>query len=142
MERNERYTDELLKKLIGRAPLDQPSDSFVDKVMSGILPMPETARQKKPFFLMVRASIPWVLLSAFFILFLVSSDVPYLSSLPGGAYLRETLWPSIVSMFSGFSRLVPERPASFVLPVVVAGVLLFGLERLLSRKMSAKHHAS
>ena len=142
MERNEQYTDEFLKKVIGRTPLDQPSDSFVDKVMSGILPMPETVGQKKPFFLMVRSSIPWVLLSAFFILFLVSSDIPYLSSLPGGTYLRETLWPSIVSMFSGFSRLVPDRSASLILPVVVAGVLLFGLERLLSRRMSAKHHAS
>lgn len=143
MRPEEKYTDDILKRLIGKIPLDQPSDSFVDKVMAGILPVPETVKQKRPFFLMVRLSLPWVLLFSFFILFLVSSDIPYLGSIPGGNYLHETLWPGMISLFSGFTKLIPDgSTSSVILPVLVAGVLLIGLERLLSKKFPARHHTS
>lgn len=143
MERDEMINDDFLKRLVGSVPLDHPSDGFTSKVMAGILVHPELVKANKPFYLYLKSILPWVLLGLFLIVFLFSSDIPYLSFLPGKAFFSDHFTPYFTSLFSGMSSLFTgSKTLSITLALMASVGGLAGIDWLLRRRSVARHHAA
>jgi hypothetical protein len=129
-----------LKGLFRSRPLDEPRDGFTANVMEQILRSPEVAPVKKPFYLILLSSWPYVLLSLITVIFLISSDLPFTDFIPGKEYLVKHLLPYLGSLFSGFKPLVSNAKfISIPLMVILAGSLLVGLDHFLFRKPAVRH---
>ena len=143
MERDDLVKDELLKKLAGRVPLESPSVEFTQKVMAGIVTMPETVKPKNPFFLFLRSWSLWILLGIFAAVFFLSSDVPYLTFIPGKEFFNDHVVPYFAAMFAGLARLFTgSKTLSITLSLLVAGTLLFAIDWFIRRRSVVRHHAA
>lgn len=135
MEKDDLTRDDMLGKLLGATPLESPSDSFVDDVMAGIRKSPALAPARKPFFLFLKNSWPYALLTAIVIFVLMSSDLPFSYMIPGRGYFTSTLLPIFTSLFSTLKSASGEpKSISILLMVVIASGLLLILDRLVFRK--------
>ena len=132
--------DDFLKELIGKQPLDSPSDDFTENVMAGIRLAPEYVPERKPFWLYVRASLPYAAIALIVIIFFISSDLPYSKFLPGKEYFRSLLIPYLGNLYSGFVSLFSlVRSGSLPLAVIASGSLLFLLDRIFFRNHTMQH---
>lgn len=135
--------DEFLAKLAGRVPLEEPSADFTVHVMKSITVQPETVKGKRPFFLIAKSVYPWVLLGVFIIIFLFSSDIPYLSFIPTREFFHDHITPYFSSLFAGLSGLFTgNKTVSIILAILVSGGLLAAVDWLLRRKTETHHHAA
>lgn len=133
--------DDFLKKMLGRVPLESPSDGFTRKVMAGILAEPETAKAKKPFYLFLKSWSLYILLGLFAVVFFLSSDIPYLTFIPGKEFFNDHIVPYFASMFAGLARLFSgSKTLSITLSLMVAGGLLFAVDWFMRRRSVARHH--
>lgn len=133
--------DDFLKRLVGRVPPEAPSDSFTSKVMAGIRPEAETVEAKRPFYLYLRSIYPWVLLGMFIIVFLLSSDIPYLGVIPGKAFFTNHIAPTFNSLFAGMAGLfMGSKTLSITLALIASGGLLAAVDWLVRRKSVTRHH--
>ena len=141
MNLNEEIKDDFLRKLVKQVPLESPSDDFTSGVMAGLQPLPEIVKEKKPFFLFLRSVGPWVCLGLFLIIFLISSDIPYLTFIPGKEYVNDRVMPLFASFFSNLAELFTgNKSVSIMLSVMVAGAFLFGIDRVLHRMSTSRNH--
>jgi hypothetical protein len=140
MEKEDLLSDDLLRDLFRSQPLDDPGDDFTANVMEQILRSPEAVPVKKPFYLILLSSWPYVLLSLITVIFLVSSDLPFTDFIPGKGYFAKHLLPYLGSLFAGFRPLVANiKFISIPLMVILAGSLLIGFDHFLFRKPTVKH---
>ncbi|MCX6246312.1 MAG: hypothetical protein NTW10_01135 [Bacteroidetes bacterium] len=140
MEKEDVLSDDLLRDLFRSQPLDDPGDDFTANVMEQILRAPEAAPVKKPFYLILLSSWPFVLLSLITVIFLISSDLPFTDFIPGKEYFVKHLLPYLGSLFSGFKPLVSNiRIISIPLMVILAGSLLVIIDHFLFRKPTVRH---
>ncbi len=143
MERDDFVMDEMLKKLAGRVPLESPSDDFTSKVMAGINVRPETVKAGNPFYLFIKTAWPWLLLGIFVVVFLLSSDIPYLSFIPGKEFFHDHVAPYFSAFFVGIAKMfMGSKAVSITLALMASGGLLVGLDWLLRRRSDARHHAA
>jgi len=143
MERDDFVQDEFLKKMVGRVPLESPSDDFTRKVMAGILVEPETAKAGKPFSLFLKSWSLYILLGVFAVIFFLSSDIPYLTFIPGKEFFSDHIAPYFISMFAGLAKLFTgSKTLSITLSLMVAGGLLFAVDWIVRRRSEARHHAA
>jgi ABC-type phosphate transport system permease subunit len=115
----------------------------VENVMGRILQAPEAVPEKKSFIYYLRSSWIYVLLGLVFIVFLMTSDIPFTDSFPGKEYFTKHLFPYLSSLFSGLKPLLQNtKITSIVVMAVIAGGLLLGLDFFLSRKPLIRHQIS
>ena len=86
MEKDEFLKDDFLRELIQRSPLDRPSDDFVDRVMADIQMSAEASVVKKPFYLYLKAAVPYAAITLFLFFVIATSDLPIFNWLPGKNY--------------------------------------------------------
>ena len=143
MEGENMLKDDFLKKLLGRVPLESPSDGFTRKVMAGIFAEPLPVKAKKPFYLYLKAWWPWILLGIFALAFIFSSDIPYLTFIPGKDYVNDHIIPYLSAFFGTMAGLfTTSKTLSISIAVMVAGGLLYAVDWFVRRRFVAHNHAS
>jgi hypothetical protein len=143
MEKEDFLPDDLLKGLFSKQTWDSPGEGFTGNVMEQILHTPEIAPVKKPFYLILRSSWPYVLLALVLVVFLMTSDLPYTDYIPGKGYFTRNFLPYLSSMVSGFKPLVSNvKSISIPLMVLLAASLLVGLDYFLFRKPGIRHQTT
>jgi len=143
MEKEDLLPDDFLKDLFSKQPWDGPSDNFTENVMEQILHAPEVVPGKKPFYLILRSSWPYVLLFLISLVFLITSNLPFTVYIPGKEYFTKNLLPYLGSLFSGFKPLVSNiKIISIPLMVILAGSLLVGFDHFLFRKPNIRHQTT
>ena len=136
MEKDDFSKDDLLGRLIQQAPLESPSDDFVERVMANIRMAPQTAPEHKPFLLYLKAIAPFMLLAFVFTVVFSTSDLPFLNWVPGKTYYLNTLVPYFGSLFAGLKNAFATKYVSFGMLIVVSTGLLYLVDRLFSHRSS------
>lgn len=136
MEKNEFLKDDFLRELIQRSPLDSPSEDFVDRVMANIQMSPEVIVVKKPFYLYLKASVPYAVIIILLFLVISTSDLPIFSWLPGKHYLMNNLMPYLDSLFMVFKNAFASKFVSWGLLISCSAGVLFLIDQLFSRRTS------
>jgi hypothetical protein len=135
--------DDLLGRLISRTSVESPSEDFVDRVMSGIPVEPLLIREKKPFYLFLKGTLPWILLSVAVIAVLFTSDIPFLSDIPGKTYFTQSLGPYLLSMFSGFTKLFTDSKVGiYSVMILFAGGGLLALDYFLNNRVFSRQRTA
>ena len=143
MEKEDFLSDDLLKDLFRKQSWESPADGFTGNVMEQILQAPEVVPVKKPFYLMLRSSWPYLLLILVSAVFLMTSDLPFTDYIPGKEYFTKHLLPYFSSIFSGFKSLVSNiKTISIPLMIIIAGGLLVGFDHFLFRKPNVRHQTT
>lgn len=143
MERDDFLKDDFLKDLIGKQPIDSPSDDFTEKVMAGIRRGPEFSFARKPYYLYLKASWPYVLIALTVLIYMVSSDLPYSKFIPGKEYFESILFPYLKNLSIGFISLFSFiKSATLLLAILASGLLLFILDRFFFHRHSIQHYFS
>ena len=127
MEKNDLIKEDFLGKLIQNSPLESPSDAFVDDIMSKIRQAPVTIPVRKPFFLFVKNTWIYALLTLAVLIFLLTSDLHFSNVIPGKEYFS-SLFTLIKSSFGN------TKAISIPLMIFMAGGLLLLLDHLFSRR--------
>jgi len=140
MKNRDSLKDPFISDLIKRSSTDAPPEDFVKNVMTRIEVMPAYGTKKKPFFYYVKNILPWLLVAGFVIVVFLTSDISLFQKIPGMEYFQNTLIPSISESISSFNRLFSNRFLTIGLAVVIAGVFLFGIEKVFNRKKPVGHH--
>ncbi|MFH1159362.1 MAG: hypothetical protein V1733_00230 [bacterium] len=136
MKKKDLLADDFLKELVSKSSLESPSDDFIARVMVGVESMPAPVPVKKSFFSLLKSIIPWTILAFVVILFIFSSDLPFINNLPGIEFMQRILISSFGSFIASFKSVFSGKFASLAIAVLVSGVFLFAIERLISRKTS------
>ncbi|MCX6285386.1 MAG: hypothetical protein NTW31_14280 [Bacteroidetes bacterium] len=140
MDTEEMVNDDFLSDLLRKMPLESPSDEFINKVMAGIEPLPSLVTEKKPNFLWLKSSLPFIGLGIFVLLIIFSSDIPYLNLNYGRDYFSviyiKAFQPFIVSMKTMFS----SKFITYSLLIGVSAGFLFIIDKLFSRRFAALIH--
>jgi hypothetical protein len=143
MEKEDLLPDDLLKDLFSKQAWESPSDDFTENLMEKIRLAPEIAPAKKPFYLILRSSWPYVVLFLVSVVFLMTSDLPFTEYIPGKGVFTQNLLPYLDSVFSGFKSIFSDsKSISIPLMIIVAGSLLVGLDHFLFRKPNIRHQTS
>ena len=137
MEKEEFLKDDFLRDLIKRSPLDRPSDDFVDRVMANIQISPEVTAVKKPFYLYLKAAIPYVIITLVLFVVCTTSDLPIFNWLPGKDYLINNLLPYMGTLLTVLKSAFASRYVSWGLLISFSAGILYLIDRMLSRRISA-----
>lgn len=140
MKMRESLRDDFIADLMKQASPEAPSGDFLEKVMEKVETMSACQPRRKPFFLFFRSLLPWILLVGVFVLFYIMYDMAFGNSAPGKEYFQQILLPSLAHYFDSFRGLASNKFYSIALVVIVCGGFLFGIERLISSRMSANRH--
>ena len=137
MKKDEYINDDFLRDLIRQSPLDSPSDDFVDRVMANLQSTPEVAAVKKPFFMYLKASIPYVI-SALVLLFVIgTSDLPFLNWLPGKDNFINDMLPYLGTLVTVFKSAFASKYVSWGLLISVSAGALYLIDQVFSRRTTA-----
>jgi hypothetical protein len=136
MEKDDILKDDFLRELIKHSPLDSPSDDFVDRVMANIQLSPETSAVKKPFYLYLKAAVPYTIITLVLFFILATSDLPVFNWLPGKDYFTDNLLPYFSTLFMSFKNAFASKYVSWVLLISFSAGVLFTIDRLFSRRTS------
>jgi hypothetical protein len=140
MKKDDFLTDDFIRDLIRKTPLDSPSDAFLEKIMGNIQLDPRIAPVKQPFFLWVKSAWPYALAGFILIVFLFTSDLPYTNILPGKDLFTKSLLPYFESLFAGIKNLfVHSKYTTIGLTVLFTGGLLVMLDQLLNKRTPVQH---
>lgn len=135
MENNDLIKDDFLGKLIQGQPPESPSAAFVDEIMAKIHKAPVTVPAQRPFFLFLKNYWQYALLFFAVVIFIMTSDLPFSSDIPGKNYFSDSLLPYFHSLFSMIkSSFGSLKNISIPLMIVAACGLLLLMDHLLFRK--------
>jgi hypothetical protein len=135
-EKDDFLKDDFLREIIRRSPLDMPSDGFTDRVMAGIQMAPEVSAVKKPFYLYLKAALPYVIITLVLGFVISTSDLPVFNWLPGKDYFLNSLLPYFGTLLTGLKNAFASKYVSWCLLISLAAGLLFLADRILSRRTS------
>jgi hypothetical protein len=136
MEKDDLLKDDFLRELIQRSPLESPSDDFVDRVMANIQVSPEISAVKKPFYLYLKAAVPYMTITLVLFFVLATSDLPVFNWLPGKDYFTNNLLPYFSTLLTLFKNAFASKYVSWVLLISFSAGVLFTIDRLFSRRTS------
>jgi len=143
MEKEDFLPDNFLKGLFRTQSWESPGDEFTKDVMEQILKESELSLVKKPFYMILRSSWPYVLLFLVSVMFLMTSDIPFTEYIPGKEFFTKNLLPYFGSLFSGFKPLISSvKPITVPLMVILAGSLLVSFDHFLFRKPSIRQQST
>jgi len=135
MEKNDLLKDDFLGKLMHGSPLESPSEAFVDDVMAKIQRAPVMVPAQKPFFLFLKNSWSYALISFALIIFLLTSDLPFTNVIPGKEYFTTSFLPYFASLFSMIkSSFGSIKNISIPLMIIAAGGFLLLMDHWVFRK--------
>jgi hypothetical protein len=135
MNTDEQLNDDFLADLIRRTPLESPSEGFVGKVMQGVEPAPEEARSL-PWFLSLKSWGPYALAGVLAILVILSSDIPYLSYIPGKGVLQTALGATFQTMILLLKGFLSSKTVSYLLLILASAGFLFIVDRFFARRFA------
>jgi hypothetical protein len=143
MEKENFLPDDFLKDLFRNQSWENPGDDFTDNVMEQILKSPDIAPVRKPFFLILRSSWPYILLFLITVVVFMTSDLPFSNYIPGKEYFIKNFIPAFNSLFSGLKPMF-TNVKMFMIPVtvIIAGSLLVGFDHFLFRKPGVRHQTT
>ncbi|MGA3014542.1 MAG: hypothetical protein ABSD71_10985 [Bacteroidales bacterium] len=143
MEKEDFLTDDFLTDLFRSQPVETLGDDFTSDIMEQILKAPEIAAVRKPFYLILKSSWPYILLFLVTLVFMMTSDLPFSDYIPGKEFMIKNFLPAIKSMFSGFKPLIIDSKFIMIPAIVIlAGSLLIGLDHFLFRKPDIRHQTT
>lgn len=128
------FDDERLGNLIRQAPLEAPSDNFLEHVMMAVSAESEMVAEKRSLSGLLKTVWPYAALVAFFIIIYMTSDIPGLQQTPGGSILSEILLRSVETIIGAIQATFSSAYVSWGLLVGMAGGLLYVFDQWLSRK--------
>jgi hypothetical protein len=132
------FTDDgFLRDLIRNSPLDSPSEGFVERVMAQIEPSPEVSPAKKPFYLYLKAVVPYVVIAIIVVMIVATSDLPIFNWFPGKKYVTTELLPYLGSLFAVFKTAFASKAVSWVLLISFSAGMLYLVDRLVTRRSAA-----
>jgi hypothetical protein len=135
MEKYDNIKYDILGKMLHAQPLESPSDDFVKGIMAKIQPAPAMVPAHKPFFLFIRSSWSFAMLSLAVVIFVFTSDLPFINNIPGKSYISNSLLPYISSLFTGaLSYFGGMKSISIPIMIVVAVTFLLLLDHWVFRK--------
>ena len=126
--------EDFLRELIRRSPLDSPPEDFVDRVMAKIQVSPEVAVVKKPFYLYLKAAIPYAAIALCLFFVISTSDLPIFNWLPGKDYLINNLLPYLGTLFTDFKSAFASKYVSWGLLISFSAGVLYLVDRLFTRR--------
>ena len=94
MEKEDLLPDDFFKDLFRSQPADTLGDDFTSDVMEQILKSPEMAAVRKPFYLILKSSWPYILLFIVTLIFIMTSDLPFSDYIPGKEYMIKNILPA------------------------------------------------
>mgnify|MGYP001766389927 CR=1 FL=1 len=128
------FDDERLGNLIRQAPLEAPSDDFLEHVMMAVSAEPEMVAEKRSLSGLLKTIWPYAALVAFFIIIYMTSDIPGLQQTPEGNLLSQMLLRSVETIIGAIQATFSSAYVSWGLLVGMAGGLLYVFDQWLSRK--------
>lgn len=128
------FDDERLGNLIRQAPLETPSDDFLEHVMMAVSAEPEMAAEKRSLSGLMKAIWPYAALIALFFIIYMTSDIPGLQQTPGESMLADRLLRSVETIIGAIEAAFSSAYVSWGLLVGMAGGLLYVFDQWLSRK--------
>lgn len=128
------FDDERLGNLIRQAPLEAPSDDFLEHVMMAVSAESEMVAEKRSLSGLLKTVWPYAALVAFFIIIYMTSDIPGLQQTPGWSILSEILLRSVETIIGAIQATFSSAYVSWGLLVGMAGGLLYVFDQWLSRK--------
>lgn len=136
MDTDDIVTDDFLADLIRKIPLESPSDGFIDRVMSGIEPLRSPVQDKLPYFMWLKAAVPFIIPAAFIIIILFSSDIPYLNFINGKEYFSAIFIKAFQPFLISMKGLLSSRFITYSLLIGVSAGFLFIIDKLFSRRFT------
>ena len=143
MEKEDFLPDDFLKDLFRKQSWESLGDDFTSNVMEQILKSPEVAPVKKPFYLILRSSWPYILLFLVCVIIFMTSDLPFSDYIPGKEYFIKNFLPGFNSFLSGIKPFV-TNVRTFLIPVtvIIAGSLLVVFDHFLSSRPGVSHQTT
>ena len=137
MEKKDFLEDDFLRGLIEKHQLETPSDDFVQKVMMQVSIQP--VAERKSIFSYIKSASGFLLLFAFILFFILTSDLPYLNFFSGKIIFSEYILPFFNSIIMPFKVLFNSlKSLTIPLMIVVSAGLFFFLDLFLSSKRAVQ----
>ncbi len=136
MENDDIINDDFLRELIQRTPLDSPSDDFVDRVMAGIQTSAVVPEVKKPFYLYLKAALPYAAIALFLFVVMATSDLPIFNWIPGKDHLISNLITFSGTLFTILKNSFASKFVSWGLLISFSAGMLVLIDQLFSRRTS------
>jgi len=137
MDTDDMLTDDFLADLIRKVPLESPSEEFIDKVMTGLEPLPGVSSEKRPYFLWFNSIIPYIVLGLALILIFYSSDIPFLNVMHGKEFLSGIFVKIFQPFWFTMKSLLSSKFVTYSLLIGVSAGFLFIIDKLFSRRFAA-----
>lgn len=134
MKKDDYLNDDFLRDLIRQSPLDSPSDDFVDRVMATLQTAPEAAEVKKPFYLYLKASVPYAISALVLVFVIGTSDLAVFNWLPGKETFMNHLLPYLETMFTVFKSAFASKYVSWGILISVSAGALYLIDQVFSRR--------
>ena len=128
------FDDERFGNLIRQAPLDAPSDDFLENVMMAVSAEPEMVAEKWNLSGFLKAIWPYAALVVFFIIIYMTSDIPGMQQTSEGNLLSDMLLRSVETIIGSVKAVFSSAYVSWGLLVGMAGGVLYVFDQWLSRK--------
>lgn len=137
MDTDDFLKDDFLADLLSKVPLDSPSEGFVNKVMAGIEPLPQAAEEKRPYFVWLKSSAPYIFLGIALAFIIYSSDIPYLNFIYGKEYFAGLFVKTFGPFWISLKTLLASKFITYTLLISVSAGFLFIIDKLFSRRFAA-----
>ena len=137
MDTDDMLKDDFLADLIGKVPLESPSDEFINNVMVAIGPLSSHVIEKRPFYLMIKSLLPYIAPGIIIVFILFSSDIPYLNYISGKEYFSATFIKIVQPFWISMKTLISSRFITYSLLIGVSAGFLFIIDKLFSRRFVA-----
>ena len=109
-----------------------PSGSAQEQPESIALP------EQRPLYFYLKSSIGYIALAAFVVIVIMTSDMPFLSFIPGKQYITDLFSPYLNSVVSPLKAIFSSaKMITIPLMIVVSAGLFYIVDQLISRKAAA-----
>jgi len=136
MDADNELNDDFLANLIRKVPLESPSEEFVNYVMTGIEVLPGTVAEKRPYFIWLKSSVPYVGLGLILVFIIYFSDIPYLSFINGKEYFSDLFLKTFQPLWISMKTLLSSKFTNYLFLIGVSAGFLFIIDKLFSRRFA------
>ncbi len=140
MKKDEIRRDDLIGKLIQNSASEEPSEGFINEVMEKIRLAPKFVPLKRNYFSVVKATIPYLIVTFILVLIVFTSDFPFLNNLLDNYLLTITYIRYIELLSASLKNIFSSAYVTFGLMIGVSVFFLFLIDLIFSRKNIFHHH--
>lgn len=136
IEKDDILKDDFLRDFMQSLPEDVPSENFVSNVMSGLVPIKEEVTANRTVIYFLKTVLPYAAVVLAILLFVFTSDLPFLSYIPGKESFINAFLPYFTSFSNSFRFLFGNtKDLSLPVMVAIAAGLFFIIDKLFTRKI-------